>query len=218
MLELPQVTLVIHEGLDPRKAVAPTLNTIRHIEFRKIILFAPAIPEELVLQIDKFHKVNWTYEDWNVHIVRDLTNHIQDGWLLHIHHDAFVLNPDSWTSEFLKYDYIGAPWAHEHGYLVGNGGFTLRSKKYVDATAKIAIDHKLEKFAPEDHEIIRRRGQWLEDMGVAFAPVALARQFSKEGNWRFGHKWDGEFGFHSFQQTNISLYWERNPDAIRPHA
>lgn len=217
MLNLPQVTLVIHEGVDARKAVAPTLNTLRHVNFRKVILFAPRIPEELEMHLDEFHPVQWTYEDWNRHVILELKDHIHDGWCLHIHHDAFVLNPNAWTNEFLNYDYVGAPWPWEHGYLVGNGGFTLRSKRYVESTAAIATDHKIERFAPEDHEFIRRRGQWLEDRGVQFAPVELAKQFSLEGNAKFGKKWDGQFGFHDFSMTDLSLYWERNPDAIRPH-
>ena len=30
---------------------------------------------------------------------------------------------------FIEYDYIGAPWENsQHGYYVGNGGFSLRNK------------------------------------------------------------------------------------------
>jgi hypothetical protein len=27
-----------------------------------------------------------------------------------VHEDGFIVNPECWSDEFLKYDYIGAPW------------------------------------------------------------------------------------------------------------
>lgn len=50
-----------------------------------------------------------------------------------IQYDGFPINIDKWTNEFLKYDYIGAPWFFFlnnfkiYPHLVGNGGFSLRS-------------------------------------------------------------------------------------------
>ena len=52
---------------------------------------------------------------------------------------------------FFDYDYIGAPWPNNFVNRVGNGGFSLRSKKFLELTAKIPynkIGHK--EFDAED--------------------------------------------------------------------
>ena len=61
-----------------------------------------------------------------------LKKYIDTDFCLIIQGDGFVIHPENWTDEFLKYDYIGAPWrnlAHYSFIRVGNGGFSLRSKK-----------------------------------------------------------------------------------------
>ena len=58
--------------------------------------------------------------------------------------DGYPINPSQWDESWLKYDYIGAPWPNGwlayHGYpfdsRVGNGGFSLRSKRLCDALAQ----------------------------------------------------------------------------------
>lgn len=48
--------------------------------------------------------------------------------------DGYAVNKNAWTDEFLNYDYIGAVWPHMiSGQNVGNGGFSLRSRKLYDA-------------------------------------------------------------------------------------
>jgi hypothetical protein len=41
--------------------------------------------------------------------------------------DTYIFN-ENLISEFIKYDYIGAPWPHQpYGLSVGNGGFSIRN-------------------------------------------------------------------------------------------
>ena len=57
--------------------------------------------------------------------------------MLIIQHDGFILNHKAWDNEFLNYDYIGAPvyWMGNKLIEVGNGGFSLRSKKLLKIIA-----------------------------------------------------------------------------------
>ena len=42
-----------------------------------------------------------------------------------------------WDPKFLNYDYIGALWPHYKENQVGNGGFSLRSKKLLESSRKL---------------------------------------------------------------------------------
>jgi uncharacterized protein DUF5672 len=62
--------------------------------------------------------------------VRKMHQVIETDFILNIQADGFVTNASKWTDDFLKYDYIGAPWKKpqgQNGARVGNSGFSLRS-------------------------------------------------------------------------------------------
>lgn len=197
---LGQVDLIACEGVDASLSIKPLITTCRRLTFRNVFLFAPDLPYQVQALVTVWVRVRWTYEEWNRFMVKELNNYLDDGYALNIHSDGYVLNPKAWTDEFLNYDYIGAPWWYNDGINVGNGGFSLRSKKYLSETAKFNLD----RYAPEDHLMIRERGAILAERGVRFAPEALASRFSREGNGKFGRKWNGEFGFHGTGVTDTS--------------
>ena len=56
--------------------------------------------------------------------------------MLLIQWDGYVVNPEAWDPAFLGCDYLGAKWYwHDDGMRVGNGGFSLRSRRLLDALA-----------------------------------------------------------------------------------
>lgn len=141
-----------------------------------------------------------TMDEYSSFCIRELHKHFSTSHCLVVQHDGYVLNGAAWSDEFLKYDYIGAPWGGCN--LVGNGGFSLRSKRLLEACSRIN-DHP----HPEDDFICRRHRQELEAQGLLFAPRALADRFAVEGAsfvWRDyawtsdGRYWNGQFGFHSY--------------------
>lgn len=138
-------------------------------------------------------------EGYSRFCIGEMARHVQASHALVVQWDGYVLNTKSWTDEFLKYDYIGAPF--QPSDTVGNGGFSLRSKKLLDyiSRANWKDPH------PEDSAICIRHRAELEALGFKFAPAELARKFSFEGRSWDGmewsgvqNKWDGSFGFHSF--------------------
>lgn len=77
----------------------------------------------------------------------------------------------------MDYDYIGEPWPTEKGLLVGNGSFSLRSKKLLSALQDEVILAK----HTENHCICLENRGYLEDThGIPFAYGALAEQFNFE--------------------------------------
>lgn len=121
-------------------------------------------------------------------MLRDLAAHVATRHVLCIQWDGYVLDPAGWDPAFLDYDYIGAPWPHfADGMRVGNGGFSLRSRRLVEACAMLPIADE-----PEDVAICRTHRRLLERRGLRFAPEAVARRFAYERMTPAG----GEFGFH----------------------
>jgi hypothetical protein len=114
--------------------------------------------------------------------------------------------------EFLQYDYIGAPWWYNDECNVGNGGFSLRSKKLQTILQNDPIIFETD---CEDHNICRTYGNYLKSKGVKFAPEDVASTFSIEGDLHGkvsgrekynGDTWNGEFGFHGLHKTDISKW------------
>jgi hypothetical protein len=136
---------------------------------------------------------------------------VETNWALYIQYDGFPTHPEFWSDEFLKYDYIGAPWQkNEAGWDVGNGGFSLRSKKLLNMIKMIKTNPNgtdLEWL--EDQLICVTHRRWLMGNGINFAPKEIAEQFSHEHPTGYFPS----FGFHGSFQTPYYLtdeefaYW-----------
>lgn len=132
-------------------------------------------------------------------------NRFQGEKLLVYQEDTCLFHGD--IEPFLEYDYIGAPWPkgqEENSLLVGNGGFSLRSKsKLLECLAQVA-PQTLE--LPESVEAIRKevgltspaedvyfsRVMIEEGLGTV-APWDVARSFSQESQ-----KSESPLGGHMF--------------------
>jgi len=143
-----------------------------------------------------------SHQDYANFKIKRLHEYVETSHVLIIEHDGFVLNPDAWDDRFLEYDYIGAPWCYNDGYNVGNGGFSLRSRRLLEVLRSDHIRH----VYPEDHVIGRTYRRYLERSGMKFAPESLAHRFAIEGNIKYGWSWDGQFGFHSYWATDLSKW------------
>lgn len=134
-------------------------------------------------------------QDYSLFCIRELYKHVDTEYMLIIQWDGYVLNYLAWNPAWLEYDYIGAPWWYTDGLNVGNGGFSLRTRRLMELTAQDSAFDKV--FHPEDDAICRKRRRYLETQyGVKFAPDELARKFSIEGYNQANKTWSGEFGFH----------------------
>jgi hypothetical protein len=132
--------------------------------------------------------------------IREMVEHVQTSHVLVVQWDGYVLRGEAWSPDFLKYDYIGPPWLPSRH--VGNGGFSLRSKRLLNTLLTIpGPEH------PEDAFICNQHRPRLAQAGIQFAPYPVAAQFGFEGrSWNgAGHEWEGvplgwsaQFGFHSF--------------------
>lgn len=130
-------------------------------------------------------------DEWNRAIVFDMGSYIETPYALLIHPDGFVVNPESWNPDWLKYDYIGAPWplpTDDYSYRdkkgkiqrVGNS-VSLRSKKLMDLPKKLNLEWKeYHGNTNEDGYICVNMRHEFEKAGCKFAPLDVAKYFSHE--------------------------------------
>lgn len=135
-------------------------------------------------------------KDYSKFMFKELTKHFDTSHVLTIHADGYVVNADAWDNSWLEYDYIGATWWYKDNMNVGNGGFSLRSKKLCDILAYNELEGQ--QYHPEDHHICRTYRASLEALGVKFAPEEVANKFSIEA-YNVAppyNRYNGQFGFH----------------------
>lgn len=141
----------------------------------------------------------------------------ETDYILTIQQDSGIINPEKWTDDFFGYDYIGAPWPLEiiqasdmvAGKIknikntVGNGGFSLRSKKYVDISKNVPMFHK-----NEDLNLCIFNYENMHTQGIKFAPPEIAIKFSVEHPIKNLNVFDRNFlptyqsfGFHGIFNT-----------------
>ena len=140
--------------------------------------------------------------DYSKFMIKELHNYVETSHALCIQWDAFILNHSAWDNSWLQYDYIGAPWWFSDNKNVGNGGFSLRSKKFMKACSELPTKN----FHPEDVTMCRVYRKYLESKGIVFAPEEVAAKFAIEGNQKYGRTWNGQFGFHDLEMTDISKW------------
>jgi tetratricopeptide (TPR) repeat protein len=111
-------------------------------------------------------------------VLKELGRFVTTDYALVVQWDGFVIDATAWADEFWNYDYIGAKWPHESGdFRVGNGGFSLRSKRLLDTLADTAIT--LNADENEDTAICVRHRDLLETRhGIAFADERVADRFA----------------------------------------
>ena len=168
------------------------------------------------------------FDDVNYTCLRVIPRVVATDFTLVVQWDGFAVNAEAWDRRFFRYDYVGACWlwmwggsrfSHWRGPIVGNGGFSLRSRRLFDALLKIDLKWRPEewqadpridqpeffvtgannaKHIPEDLIISLWYRKTLEtEFGIKFCPPRLANKFSVESPGKFTRGWLGRsFGFH----------------------
>ena len=174
------------------------------IEFHSIKMFLVQDPE--IPGVEFYRIKNFGISDYSRFCLHNLYDNVDSDYCLIFQDDGFVLNPHLWDDEFLKYDYIGSPWPlyigwPEEGRQVGNGGFSLRSKKLLEYS-KSLTSHSTEN---EDTYLLNSNRENLVKFGINIAPLDIARKFSVENPLDDDHNLDTCFGFHAMHLLNDAI-------------
>ena len=195
---LPNVSLVCVETRHPHLAQFALDRCLAAASFRECVLLTPTrfdLPAYIEqVAIPPIRSV----EEYSAFMLRDLGRFFSGDYVLVVQWDGFILDGRMWDPAFLDYDYIGAPWTHRPAAVaVGNGGFSLRSRRLVDMLAQMDFDV----VHPEDAVICELRREELERRSIRFAPQDVAERFAMEMIESGGPT----FGFHGFQNFERAL-------------
>lgn len=195
MLELNNVTLLAIDCRQPEMACRALQYSAREISFGEVLLFTSA---EFACQGITTRSIEQISDlaGYSRFCLKELVRHISTDFILTVQADGFVINPHLWCEEFLEYDYIGAPWPASAPWCtrsrVGNGGFSLRSRRFMELAAQLDDD-----FRHEDVLLTNTCYDYFVSNGCRYAPVEVAMRFALESKIpECDYDLNNCFGFH----------------------
>lgn len=209
-LSLPDVTLIAVTSVNIDDTQFALQHSMQGIEFGAVKLLCPQFPREPDPRI-LFQRIPAIdLQGYNWIMLRLLHRQFQTSHCLIIQADGFVLDPSRWEPGFLDYDYIGAPWQPQIEVYqnppwtldlaknrVGNGGFTLRSKRLLEALAEVPVEEIRFPVMSEDIVICHYLYDRMVAAGMRYAPLDMAARFAVEAEGSVpGQSIESVFGFH----------------------
>lgn len=198
MLDISSTSLLCLDTRNPELAVTVMQRCMAGTRFCEAVLlthadFKCSDPRIAIHPVAPLRNVT----EYSNFMVKELGRHFRGSHVLVVQWDGFILDPAARDPACLDYDYVGAPWPHTR-HPVGNGGFSLRSRKLVDALQ----DPDICELQPEDYCICDLYHDLLVSRyGIRFAPVELASRFAFELIPPTGPT----FGFHGFFNLHLAL-------------
>ena len=198
MIRIPKVTLIAYGSSKYKDAQQKVLDLsckgIRWGAVKNII-------DDNCTSIDR----------WNERVITELPKHVSTSHCLFIHVNGWVVNPQSWSNRWLKYDFAGSPWPYpsdnysyrdEAGNIVRVGNSVgLRSKKLLDLAAQREVKYRFGNNSEDGHIACHNR-LWLESKGCKFMPLSQAVYFGRENEVPENAHVDKPFLFHNFKGKN----------------
>jgi hypothetical protein len=205
-LALPDVTLCAATSVNVQATLRALEASLAQADFAACLLFTdshvrPDHPGIRIVPVQRLASA----QAYSAFLLGHLADHVATSHCLVVQWDGHVLDARHWDPAFLAHDYIGASWPQfSDGHDVGNGGFSLRSRRLL----KACQSPRFQQAHPEDVLIGRTHRAWLEAQGLRFAPRSLADRFSAE---RAGDTLRS-FGYHGVwhmpRMLGVDRFWE----------
>jgi hypothetical protein len=179
ILSLDRVELVAVSSAQLPLTVRALTQSMSHADFAAVKLITHDLDIELPAGIRRvpIERIDSSarYSDF---MLKRLVQHVEADFALIVQWDGYILDSAAWHRSFLDQDYIGACWPQfGDGHIVGNGGFSLRSRALLEA----CTDPEIVIGEAEDVTICRTYRPLLErKYGIRFASVQLANGFAFE--------------------------------------
>lgn len=223
-INLNNVTLVTVTSIDLHDTVDALLYNLKGVEFSSVKFISHQRPDNLPRSVEycQCDKIS-TLEEYSKFMIYDLKDHVDTAFCLTIQRDGVIVNPKRWKQEFLKYDYIGAPWPIDDAFRdpagnlirVGNGGFSLRSKKLLELASREKIPATAHSGCfNEDAFMCVQYRHLYEKNGIRFAPVDVAKYFAHEIMVP-EIKGIKPFGFHKYRKQN--RFYPKFPSDVKKY-
>lgn len=228
MIKLNEVTLICIDGAGKfNSAIEAIKNSTNEIKFANVVLLTcETFNKSDYCEIINIPKMTWN--EYNEFVITKFSNYFNTDYAILCQDDGYVSNPKMWSNDFLKYDYIGAPWSldlmnqlmfnlekgldlnglnFEHKLKLNNyngnsyrvgNGGFALRSKRLCEFTKQFGDKYLNK--PEDNIISIYEKEFIENNGMKIAPLEIAAKFSVESATELNPFRDKNktFGFHRF--------------------
>lgn len=244
-IEIKNTTLVTISSVQIEATLLSLAISNLNCSFERILLFTSAeINQKYLKLFPQLEVINIkplkSLVEYSRFVIKELHQYITTDYCLITQNDGFIINPEQWDQSFFNYDYIGAPWTEKLHFFfegkvvegkaigvldlsknqVGNGGFSLRSKKLLDLCSQIDFDDLNTFSKSEDLIICHYLYDWFVEQGIKFAPLDVAVNFSFEQPIKeYPYiSYENTFGFHGKNHlisvlANLS---ERFPQLLDP--
>lgn len=175
-MKLPRITVIAVTGVDIEGHQSAIKSTVANLPVPSLSQFI-YIPE-------------MTRDDYSHFMVKHLWECIFTDFAFVVQSDGYAIHRDNWINSFLDYDYVGAVFPNGE---VGNGGASLRSRKFLALCSALP-----EPDLPEDAFICQKNRDYMESFGMKFAPMEVASRFSFEHPCDLipNHSIENSFAFH----------------------
>lgn len=233
------LTLACIDCVNPDLAAFALDVSTRGISFDRVVLFSHVQPKNTNIEWVEIPKLS--FDAYQLFTLKELHKYITTSHVLTIQTDGFVVQPQLFDPIFQTFDYIGAPWndaPYSKKTRVGNSGFCIRSKRFLETTAKLTTTERLKHSKKlhntfcDDHFVCNELYDDLIRQGLIFAPPEIAGRFSSEnetewsgnprysfgchGKWHQSTNWLKEmFTSVNAYQINIAVNWYTSNDPIR---
>lgn len=149
MKKLPDVTLLAISSDRVESNVKALEHSMKLMEFGAVKFLSHRKPEYLPegIQFEECAELK-CIRDFDYYAFKELGKHVTTSHALMIQDHAYLLHTDVWRDEFLNFDFCGALWEPRMEFLspssftlarLGNGGFSLRSKRIMDLPKKLDL-------------------------------------------------------------------------------
>ncbi|HTP62161.1 MAG TPA: DUF5672 family protein [Burkholderiales bacterium] len=171
---VPRTTLCCVDCRNHELALSALRRSMAQCAFERVVFFTDRRVDQPGIEVVVIPDIA-SIGDYSRFMAKALGGYIESDFALVVQYDGYVLNGRRWEAAFQNYDYVGAPWGRASG--VGNGGFSLRSRRLLQALR----DPRIAELVPEDIAICETYRDLLEgEYGLRFAPPAVAARFSFE--------------------------------------
>jgi hypothetical protein len=223
-MKFDHITIVYIDGRerDYENGQRVVLKSMHELPGSKGLLLTPSSPIDLHSDIEHKEIPKLGYQEYSLFVIYALHQFIDTEFVIIVQEDGWVLNGEAWSDEFINYDFIGAPihlarvtdesgesrvyqgfgwtqFSNNEKFKIENvfnGGFSLRSKRFLEAPARFKIPYLipapigLGKFPKvlkwedegnqEDAQIFLYMRDSLEKVGIKFPTIDIAKYFSFE--------------------------------------
>lgn len=204
-LQLPTVTLLLVDCLNTDRAIKVLEICKRKADFGAI-KFLTSLPTDYEHAV-KIMPLN-TLVAYSIFMLTKAHEYIDTPNCLIVQRDGWILNPESFDPAWLDLDYIGPLYVQYD--KVGSGGFSLRSKRIMEATANAIVPWD---GSHEQADVIQKGVGLYEDGFISLSPfrnkfkiasLEQAAKFGQGGNRNPKYFNPYPFGFHrTWQQIDF---------------